>query len=349
MSNHSNSTTSLEDNEICLESIQSVEKCMKMKQQTLTQMTNIFPSNQHSDESDEDRMSEILLSQQQDQEELDDDHDETRERKNLIGTTINLLENVEKEATVLDQDVTLKVSMVSPPGKEIYLLAGVDSQKRVAVKNPKYRVNKTHKERWIDGEMGRSRTWYYSDCLNPSNDPYRNTVILVQGCYDFYFTSIQYRNHEHMVLMGKLNMWKEQTMTLIERFEISGQWDVSCFEKQKEFARNLVPKLLAEIESFSYCSIAILKKEILYKMFASCEDVHSTELLYEMASCKKFDIIACEEKDRLKFDVITRFDFDMKQGWAFGKPDKDTVAEYIESQKEKEYEFAAKRLKLEED
>ena len=48
-------------------------------------------------------------------------------------------------------------------------------------------------------------------------------------------------------------------------------------------------------------------------------------------------------------ESVIRFDFDMKQGWAFGKPDKDTVAEYIESQKEKEYEFAAKRLKLEED
>ena len=101
--------------------------------------------------------------------------------------------------------------------------------------------------------------------------------------------------------------------------------DPSVFEKQLHFAVNLIPALMKEVESFEYCALHILKKEVLYRLFDACDSADAAELLYDMSNSKTFSMHAIQTKSYDTFDVITTFDNDFEVDYAFGKADKERV------------------------
>ena len=133
--------------------------------------------------------------------------------------------------------------------------------------------------------------------------------------------------------MGKIHVWSQQSMELIRKFEISEQFNKRCFQDQIGFIEKHVPKLLAEISEFDHCVIAILQRPVLYKLFDSCVKLDIVNLLFEMANCKQYHIIARPDIQTRNFEVATCFDSDYHFDYAFGKAARKRVLMTAEERK----------------
>ena len=114
-------------------------------------------------------------------------------------------------------------------------------------------------------------------------------------------------------------------MELVKKFECSKQFSKRCFQDQIKFIEKHVPKLLAEMSEFNHCVIAILQRPVLYKVFDSCVTLDIVNLLFEMANCKQFHIIARPDVQMRNFEVATCFDADYHFDYAFGKASRKRV------------------------
>ena len=181
----------------------------------------------------------------------------------------------------------------------------------------------THKEHpHISMTAGKTNSpWFCAECKKPKRTFLNETVIPLKGCYDFYFTSKKYIEKEHKIVMGKLHMWYKKTMELISFFENTGKYDKDCFLLQKQFATELIPNMLLDLDSFKYCAVSCLRKRVIYKVFESCTTAQSAVLLFEMANCNEFDIIARPGRHFDRCDIVTRFDLNFNHDYAFCKDD----------------------------
>ena len=179
-------------------------------------------------------------------------------------------------------------------------------------------------------------TWFkHAECKKPKNDFWEKTSIPHLGCYDYVFGSKNYIKKEHKILIGRLDAWGKQTLNLINSLERAGQRDCEILTKQKMFARKLLPSLLLEITDFTYCSLEMLKREVIYRLFDSCTSAPAAELLYMMANSRTFEMMAITNKKFEKYEVATRFDYNYYKDYAFGIEDKERVKFHSENNKKK--------------
>ena len=217
------------------------------------------------------------------------------------------------------------------PGQDYTVNFG-NSKKDLVLTHPLYKCNEEPPEQFLENETDES-SWHYMTCKKAKKNQWEETVIPVAGCYDYYFTSKKYIKHEHKVLMGRIHVWSEQCTELIRKFDGSKQFSTRCFQDQLNFIENKVPKLLEEISEFDHCVISILQRPILYKIFDSCVTVDVVNLLYEVANCKEYHIIARPDLQTRKFEVATSFDCDYHFDYAFGKASRKRVPRTAEERR----------------
>ena len=179
-------------------------------------------------------------------------------------------------------------------------------------------------DRWLN-DPTKTQWWLYTECKKPRREFYDETTIPHKGCYDYVFGCKSFIRKEQRILLGRLDQWGRRTLEVIDKFQQSGKFPESCFEKQKKFVLNLMPNLLVELSEFDYCVLSVLKKEVLYRLFQSVDSVDATILLYEMTNSKTFEILAIPSINYDNFDVVTRFDNDIYEDFAFGKEDDERV------------------------
>ena len=85
----------------------------------------------------------------------------------------------------------------------------------------------------------------------------------------------------------------------------------------------VIPKLLLEINKWDYCTLNILKREVIYCCFNTCTTAAAALLLFMVASSETFELLACTNSSYAIFDVLTRFDHDYWVDYAFGKKDEE--------------------------
>ena len=217
------------------------------------------------------------------------------------------------------------------PGQDYTVNFG-NSKKDLVLTHPLYKCNEEPPHHFLEDNTDES-SWHYMTCKKAKKNPWEETVIPVAGCYDYYFTSKKYIKHEHKVLMGRIHVWSEQCTELIRKFDGSKQFSTRCFQDQINFIENKVPKLLDEISEFGHCVIPILQRPILYKIFDSCVTVDVVNLLYEIANCKEYHIIARPDLQTRNFEVATCFDCDYHFDYAFGKSSRKRVPRTAEERR----------------
>ena len=179
---------------------------------------------------------------------------------------------------------------------------------------------------WYNSDNMDRWTWLkHAECKKPKNDFWERTTTPHLGCYDYVFGSKKYIKKEHKILIGRLDAWGKQTLDLIDSLERIGQRDSKILAKQKKFARKLLPSLLLEIADFTHCSLEILKREVIYRLFDSCTSAPAAELLYMMANSRTFELTAIMNEKFEKYEVSTRFDFDYYKDYASGLEDEERV------------------------
>ena len=250
--------------------------------------------------------------------------DEVHVQKVVTPTTV-LVKKATPRATSNDVGYGRRVThdsnedyMLTLPGHDVSVK--FPGNKIVTMTNPII----THKEH-PDISMTEGKTnspWFYAECKKAKRTFLDETVIPFKGCYDFYFTSQKYIQKEHKIVIGnKLHMWYKKTMELISFFEETGKYDKECFLLQKQFAQELIPNMLLDLDSFKHCAVSCLRKRVIYRVFESCTTAQSAVLLFEMANCNEFDIIARPGRHFDRCDIVTRFDLNFTHDYAFGKDD----------------------------
>ena len=223
-----------------------------------------------------------------------------------------------------DDNIESKVYVKKEPvkqGCDITIWCGTGS--RVKGTFPKITVAKGI-TKWFDHEHEDKCTWFLkAECKKPSREFWHETTIPHRNCYDFVFGSKKYIRKENRILIGRLDQWGKQTLRVIDDFEKDGRYDCSCFKEQKDFVMDNIPKMLVEVSEWDYCTIDILKREVVFRCFESCSTAEAAELLFMMAGSKTFELLVSTNSKFKTFDVLTRFDFDYYRDYAFGKKDKD--------------------------
>lgn len=215
------------------------------------------------------------------------------------------------------------------PGKRYDVLVDNEDNK-VPITAPRFKYSLTYD--WVQPNMIKSRQ---ATCKDPEWNCMNETVIPFANCYDYLIYDKRYIKYHCSVLNGKINFWRIESLKQLRKAQLELGKMVPAVCKQENFAMErgaYIQKMIAEYEG---PAISMLNHDGIECLVLRCG--HHTddeaELIYRMCKHTTFELFINPGDHHDEFDLITRFDKDIKIENCFGKPYSERILPSNESKK----------------
>jgi hypothetical protein len=138
--------------------------------------------------------------------------------------------------------------------------------------------------------------------------------------YSYFYTDKKFIHTYHEYLIGKIEMWKNKVLDMLDDVTTSGVGDRDKHEEIEGWVKVEVADAQKGIKEETNVCVGAMNERVMLGCLRGINDKEMFLFVYEMVFSNKFELTMVYHANDKSFDLFTKFDDDETREYAFGDP-----------------------------